>query len=194
MAAPSSPDAPLKRVRLAPWRGPLHFGTLIFGATAAMGLLLSYVFMVAAMFVWIGLELHALTKTMAISGILHWNLVLDFMSFIGLAVTWIFMLRPLRPRPLTTKVALQVTRGTQPQVFSLIHELCLHLGMQPPVEVWLDTTITIRSSMKGGLNGILSGETVMLLQFPVSTGALVALVLEFVVPASQRADAAGASD
>lgn len=167
MAAPTSNDVPLKRVRLAPWRGPLHFGILIFGATAAMGLLVTYVIMVAAMFVWIGLELHALTKTMAINGVLHWNLVIDFMSFIGLAITWVFMLRPLRPRPLTTKVALQVTRGTQPQVFSLIDELCWHLRMQPPVEVWLDTTITIRSSMKGGLNGILSGETVMHIGLPV---------------------------
>ena len=167
MAESPSPDVPLKRVRIAPWRGPLHFGILICSATAAIGLLLTYVILVAVMFVWIGLELHALTKTMAINGILHLNLVVDFMAFIGLAITWVFMLRPLRPRVLTEKVALQVTNGTQPQLFALIHELCWHLRMQPPVEVWLDTTITIRSSMKGGLKGILSGDTVMHVGLPV---------------------------
>lgn len=160
-------EAPLERLRIAPWRGPVHFLVLISSATLAVSLLLSYVLLVAMTFVWIGLELHAITKTMAINGLLHWNLIQDWMMFLALGVTWVFMLRPLRPRPSGTRVALQVTHGTQPQLFEIIHTLCWHLKMPPPSQVWLDTTISIRSTMKNGLNGILTGETVMHIGMPV---------------------------
>ena len=166
-SVPAQSEAPLERLRIAPWRGPLHFGLLIFSATAAVSLLLSYVLLVAMTFVWIGLELHAITKTMAINGLLHWNLIQDWMMFLALGVTWVFMLRPLRPRPSGTRVALQVTHGTQPQLFEIIHTLCWHLKMLPPAQVWLDTTISIRSTMKNGLQGILTGETVMHIGMPV---------------------------
>ncbi|MBE7495355.1 MAG: hypothetical protein HS117_10435 [Verrucomicrobiaceae bacterium] len=167
MPADLPSDAPLKRVRIAPWRGPLHFGILISAATAAVSLLLAYVTMVALLFVWICMQLFHLTKSMATLGLLQWNLVAEFMSLLALGVTWVFMLRPLRPRPVSGKVALQITPGTQPQLFELIHELCWHLRIQPPSQVWLDSTITTRTIMKGGLQGILSGETMMYFGMPV---------------------------
>ena len=168
MSSPvSQSEAPLERLRIAPWRGPVHFLVLISSATIAVSLLLSYVLLVAMTFVWICVELHAITKTMAINGLLHWNLIQDWMMFLGLGVTWVFMLRPLRPRPSGTRVALQVTHGTQPQLFEIIHTLCWHLKMPPPAQVWLDTTISIRSTMKDGLNGILTGDTVLHIGMPV---------------------------
>ncbi len=157
----------LPRINIAPWRGPLHFALLISAATAAASLLLIYVLLVAYLFVWICLELHALTKTMAVTGILHWTLVVDFMAFIGIGITWAFMLRPLRPRTVSTKVALQITPATQPQMFEIIDEMCWHLRVPPPVQVWMDTTICIRTTMKGGLSGILSGDTIMHIGMPV---------------------------
>ncbi|MBL9134175.1 MAG: hypothetical protein JNG86_23375, partial [Verrucomicrobiaceae bacterium] len=167
MSADFSSEAPLKRVRIAPWQGPLHFGILISAATATVSLLLLYVTGVALLFVWICMQLLSLTKAMASNGLLHWHLVWEFMFFIAMGVTWVFMLRPLRPRTTMGKVGLQATAGTQPQLFELIHELCWHLKMQPPEQVWLDSTMTVRTTMKGGLNGILSGETIMYLSMPV---------------------------
>lgn len=168
MSSPASQsEAPLERLRIAPWRGPVHFLVLISTATIAVSLLLSYVLLVAMTFVWICVELHAITKTMAINGLMHWNLIQDWMMFLGLGVTWVFMLRPLRPRPSGTRVALQVTHGTQPQLFEIIHTLCWHLKMPPPAQVWLDTTISMRSTMKNGLNGILTGDTVLHIGMPV---------------------------
>lgn len=77
------------------------------------------------------------------------------------------MLRPLRPRPKTAKMALQITAATQPQLFELIHTLCWHLRAAPPTQVSLDTTISVRSSMFGGLVGILTGQTTLHLGLPV---------------------------
>jgi hypothetical protein len=120
MSSPSvQSEAPLERLRIEPWRGAVHFLVLISSATLAVSLLLSYVLLVAMTFVWICVELHAITKTMAINGLMHWNLIQDWMMFLGLGVTWVFMLRPLRPRPSGTRVALQVTHGTQPQLYDL---------------------------------------------------------------------------
>lgn len=167
MSSAHESEAPPKCIRIAPWRGPLHFLLLISSATVAVCLLLTYILLVALTFVWIGVELHAITKTMAINGVMHWNLIKDWLLFLALGVTWVFMLRPLRPRPPSTRVALQVMQGTQPQLFEIIHTLCWHLKMPPPTQVWLDTTISVRSTMKGGLNGILSGETVMHIGMPV---------------------------
>jgi len=79
----------------------------------------------------------------------------------------VLMLRPLRPRPKHAKVAIQITAATQPQLFELIHMLCWHLRAVPPAQVWLDTTISVRSSMFGGLYGILTGQTMLHVGLPV---------------------------
>lgn len=141
--------------------------TLALSATITVGLLVSYVTFLALLFVWICLELHALTKVMAFQGILHWELVQHWMYFFGLGVTWLFMLRPLRTRRGGPKVAMQVFPGTQPQLFDLIHLFCWHLRVAPPSEVWLDTSISVRTGMLGGLKGILTGQSVLHLGMPV---------------------------
>ncbi len=167
MASKDSSEAPIPRVRIAPSRGVVQLAALTFTAIVTLGLLLSYTMLVALVFVWIGIELHALTKTMAVMGMLHWDMILQWMLFFALGVTWIFMLRPLRPRVQSSGVSIQVTAATQPQLFQLFHLLCWHLKVPPPVEVWLDTTISIRTTMKGGLKGILTGQSVVHIGMPV---------------------------
>lgn len=161
------PESSPERLRIAPRRGPLMCLLLVSSAAVSVSLLLTYLLLVALSFIGIALQLHRITKTMAIEGLLHWSLVTDWIFFVMLAVTWVYMLRPLRPRAASTRVALQVTRGTQPQLFEIIQSLCWHLQTPPPLQVWMDTTVSIRSTMKNGLHGLITGETVLHIGLPV---------------------------
>jgi len=156
-----------KPVRIAPWRGPLQFGLLAVTALLSLALLLSYVLLVLALFGWMCWQVDQITGQVARVGVLQWRVIPELLKFLFLGVSWVFMLRPLRPRPKTAKMALQITAATQPQLFELIHTLCWHLRAAPPTQVWLDTTISVRSSMFGGLVGILTGQTTLHLGLPV---------------------------
>ncbi|WP_395744087.1 M48 family metallopeptidase [Prosthecobacter sp.] len=158
---------PAKPVRIAPWRGPLHFGLLVISAIVSLALQFSYLLLVAGLFLWMCWQVYLITGRMALTGVLQWRMVPELLKFVFMGITWVFMLRPLRPRPKHAKVALQVTAATQPQLFELVHMLCWHLRAAPPVQIWLDTSISVRSTMFGGLTGILTGQTVLHLGLPV---------------------------
>lgn len=166
-ATPNTPTPPPKPVRIAPWRGPLHFGLLVVSALASLALQLCYVLLVVGLFLWICWQVYEITGSMARVGVFRWRMIPELLKFVFMGITWVFMLRPLRPRPKHAKVAIQITAATQPQLFELINLLCWHLRAQPPTQVWLDTTISVRSSMFGGLIGILTGKTVLHLGLPV---------------------------
>ena len=166
-APPASQQQPAKPVRIAPWRGPLHFGLLVVTAACSLALQLSYVLFVAGILVWMGWQVWLITGHMAWAGVLQWRMLGELLKFALMGTTWVFMLRPLRPRPRHPRVAVQVSAATQPQLFELIHQLSWHLRAEPPVQVWLDTSVTVRSSMFGGLAGILTGQTVLHLGLPV---------------------------
>jgi hypothetical protein len=167
MPAPNVPQQPAKPVRIAPWRGPLHFGLLVISATVSLTLQFTYLLLVAGLFLWMCWQVYLITGSMARVGVIQWRMIPELLKFAFMGVTWVFMLRPLRPRPKHAKVAIQITAATQPQLFELIHMLCIHLRANPPVQVWLDTTISVRSSMFGGLFGILTGQTTLHLGLPV---------------------------
>jgi len=145
----------------------LHFGLLVISAACSLALQLSYILLVAGMLVWMGWHLWRVTGQMALAGGLQWRILGELLKFALLGTTWVFMLRPLRPRPRHPRVAVQVTAGTQPQLFELIRVLSFHLRAEPPAQVWLDTSVTVRSSMLGGLAGILTGQTVLHFGLPV---------------------------
>lgn len=167
MPANSQQQPPPKPVRIAPWRGPLHFVLLVISAVISLALQFSYLLLVAGLFLWMCWQVCQITGSMARAGLFQWRIISEILKFGFMGATWIFMLRPLRPRPKHAKVAIQITAATQPQLFELIHLLCWHLRAVPPAQVWLDTTISVRSSMFGGLYGILTGQTVLHLGLPV---------------------------
>ncbi|WP_395748145.1 M48 family metallopeptidase [Prosthecobacter sp.] len=167
MSANSHPPPLEKPVRIAPWRGPLHFGLLVISAMLSLALQFCYVALVGGLLLWMGWRVYLITGRMAHAGIFQWVIILELVKFAFMGVTWVFMLRPLLPRPKCPKVAVQVSAATQPQLFELIHMLCWHLRAQPPEQVWLDTSISVRSTMFGGLTGILTGKTMLHVGLPV---------------------------
>jgi len=166
-APPVSPQLPDKPVRIAPWRGPLQFGLLVLAAACTLALQLCYLLLVAGLLAWMGLQIWQVTGHKAWGDLLHWRMVPVLLKFLFMGITWGFMVRPLLPRRKRAQVAVQVSPATQPQLFEIIHLLCWHLRAPPPEQVWLDSTITVRSTMLGGLRGILSGQTVLHLGLPV---------------------------
>ncbi len=167
MPAPPVSQQPDKPVRIAPWRGPLQFGLLVVSAVASLALQCSYLLLVAGLFLWMCWQVYLITGRMALTGVLQWGMVPELLKFVFMGITWVLMLRPLRPRPKHARVAIQITASTQPQLFELIHTLCWHLRAHPPAQVWLDTSISVRSTMFGGLTGILTGHTMLHLGLPV---------------------------
>lgn len=167
MSAPNELPKPAKPVRIAPWRGPLHFGLLVVSAVMSLALQFTYLLLVVGLFLWLCWQVYEITGSMARAGVFQWRMVTESLKLVFMGITWVFMLRPLRPRSRHAKVALQITAATQPQLFELIHMLCWHLRAQPPAQVWLDTTISVRSTMFGGLVGILTGQTMLHLGLPV---------------------------
>jgi hypothetical protein len=167
MPAPQNTQQPDKPVRIAPWRGPLHFGLLVVSAMLSLTLQLCYVLLVGGLLIWMAWQVYLITGRMAHAGVFRWGIISELLKFAFMGVTWVFMLRPLRPRPKVPKVAVQVSAATQPQLFELIHMLCWHLRAQAPEQVWLDTSISVRSTMFGGLAGILTGKTMLHVGLPV---------------------------
>ncbi|WP_395736994.1 M48 family metallopeptidase [Prosthecobacter sp.] len=167
MSATPHPPETEKPVRIAPWRGPLHFVLLVISAMLSLALQLCYLVLVGGLLLWMGWRVHLITGRMVDGGVFHWSIIVELLKFVFMGVTWVFMLRPLRPRPKVPKVAVQVTAGTQPQLYELVHMLCWHLRAQPPEQVWLDTSISVRSTMYGGLTGILTGRTMLHVGLPV---------------------------
>lgn len=164
---PVSQQPPDKPVRIAPWRGPLQFGLLVVSSACTLALQLCYLLLVAGLLLWLGSEIWQLTGHNKMAELLQWRMVPEVLKFLFMGVTWVLMLRPLLPPPKRAPVAVQVSPATQPQLFELIHLLSWHLRAQPPAQVWLDTTVSVRSSMLGGLSGILSGQTVLHIGLPV---------------------------
>lgn len=158
-AAPDTP--PPKRVRLIPWRGPLHFCLLLATSGALLLVPLLYALLLLAGACFLGWQGWLWTQHLAESTALTWPDMLPLAGLAGGLLTWIFMLRPLLPRARTPGAALQITPASQPAIFELVDELCWHLHLDPVEEVWLDTTTGIRTSVKGGVPGISSGRLVL---------------------------------
>ncbi len=158
---------PPQAVRIAPWRGPLSFLLLVVTALFCLVLQLAYVLLMAGIFGWLCWQVHAVVGRIVVNGAFQWHLVPELAKFAFLGGTWMLMLRPLRPRAKQSRVSLQVTAATQPQLFELINMLCWHLRARPPAQVWLDTSTSFHSSMHGGLAGILTGKPVLHLGLPV---------------------------
>lgn len=157
---------PAKRVRLMPWQGPLHVLLLFVTSTLTLLLPLAYVLGVMALggyVSWAGVEwVRTLIK------IKHW-VWQDFLPLSYLAagiVTWIFTLRPLLARPKSVTIALQATPTSQKRLFELVDKICWHLHLDPPQEVWLDTTLGIRSSVKNGVLGSAGRELILNIGLP----------------------------
>lgn len=156
-----------KPVRIAPWRGPLHFAFLVISAVVTLALQLSYFLLVGSILVWLCWQIWLFTGGLAAKGLWHWRTLPELLKLLFCGGTWILMLRPLRPRPRHPRAAVQVSPATQPQLFDLIYQMCWHLRAPAPQQVWLDTSTTVRCSMHGGLAGILTGETVLHIGLPV---------------------------
>lgn len=157
----------VKPVRIAPWRGPLHFALLVLSSVVTLALQLGYFLLVGGMLIWLCWQMWLFTGVLAAKGVWHWQILGVILKFLFLSVTWVLMLRPLRPRPRHPRVAVQVSPATQPQLFELIYQVCWYLRAPVPQQVWLDTSTSVRCSMHGGLAGILTGETVLHIGLPV---------------------------
>lgn len=107
------------------------------------------------------------THDLAFADNLSWRDALPAGTLAAGIVTWIFMLRPLLPNPRRMGVALQITPASQPDVYALVDELCWHLRLEPVEEIWLDTTASIRTSVKDGVIGVSSGQMILNIGLPV---------------------------
>jgi len=167
MSSPAADMPPAQRVRLTPWRGPLHFLLLLCTSSVSLLLPLLYILVVAGLGLFMGAAAMEWTAHLAMSASWVWQDALPA-AWLGAGImTWIFMLRPLLPRQRSVRVALLITPASQPQLFSIVDELCWHLRLDPPDEVWLDTTTSIRTSIKNGIKGIPAGEMVLHIGLPV---------------------------
>ncbi|MES2594387.1 MAG: hypothetical protein V4662_03575 [Verrucomicrobiota bacterium] len=168
MSAESSPKPPsMKRVRLLPWRGPLHFGLLMATSAVSLTLPLLYTVALLAFLGYLGWTAWDWTHHLAFAKQLTWEDALPLGYLAAGAVTWIFMLRPLLPHPRRKGVALQITPASQPDIYQMVDELCWHLRLDPVEEIWLDTTASIRTSVKDGVVGVSSGQMILNIGLPV---------------------------
>lgn len=167
MSATSTEPLLQKRVRLLPWRGPVHFLLLLVTCSLTLLLPLLYVLTVGCLALGILYAGHNWIHKLAYAPELFWWDALPFTYLAASIVTWIFMLRPLQATSSKQGVALQVTPASQPAIFELVDELSWHLRLNPVEEIWLDTTAGIRSSLKGGLLGLARGEMIVNIGLPV---------------------------
>lgn len=167
MSVSSASDNCSKRIRLAPWRGPIQYVLLIFACVVSLALPILYGLLTAGLGMFLGLRVlrqvteFGMTANFSVEGWVPLG-----MTGLGI-VTWIFSLRPLLPKSRATKVAVQAKPGTQPRLFDLVETLCWHLKMPPPQEIWLDSTVTVRSSLRRGFVGMATGEVVLHIGLPV---------------------------
>jgi hypothetical protein len=168
MSSTAPPPAPSqKRVRLIPWRGPVHFILLMVTSSTALLLPLVYGILLLAMGGYLLVVAYEWTHHLAFAATLTWRDCLPLSYLSAGVITWIFMLRPLLPNPRPPGVALKITLGSQPGIFALVDELCWHLHLDPVEEIWLDTTVSIRTSVKNGVIGVGSGEMILNIGLPV---------------------------
>ncbi len=94
----ATPTEPLlqKRVRLLPWRGPVHFLLLLVTSSLTLFLPLLYVLMVGCLALGILYAGHGWIHHLAYAPELFWWDALPFTYLAASIVTWIFMLRPLQ--------------------------------------------------------------------------------------------------
>lgn len=163
---PDHPHPP-KRIRLAPWLGPVHFLLLLCTSALTLLLPLLYVAFLAGSAWWLGSYAFDWISDLALSARITVHDAGPFALIACGTITWLFMLRPLLPQKKSVSVALQVTPASQPGLFAVVDELCWHLHIPPPDEIWLDTSIGIRSCLRGGMAGIATGETVLHVGLPV---------------------------
>ena len=156
-----------KRVRLTPWRGPFHFLLLLTTSSLTLMLPLAYVLLVVVGGFYVGWLGFEWVTWLALAESWKWQDLLPISYIAAGTVTWIFMLRPLLPRPRSIHVALQITPSSQPRLFEMVDEICWHLRLDPPQEIWLDTTTGIRSSVKDGVLGVAGGEMILHLGLPI---------------------------
>ena len=164
----SSPTTnPEKRIRLAPWRGPIQYVLLVFACVVSLALPILYGALTAGLGMYLGLLVMRQVTDLALSAEFSFNSVAPLgLSALGI-ITWMMSLRPLLPQDKSTRVAIQAKPGTQPRLFDLVETLCWHLKMPPPQEIWLDSTVTVRSSLRRGFIGMATGEVVLHLGMPV---------------------------
>lgn len=156
-----------KRVRLIPWRGPVHFLLLMLTSSVALLLPIIYGIVLLAMGGYLLITAYDWTHHLAFAATLTWRDFLPVSYLSAGVITWIFMLRPLLPNPRPPGVALKITLGSQPGVYELVDELCWHLHLDPVEEIWLDTTVSIRTSVKDGIIGVGSGQMILNIGLPV---------------------------
>lgn len=160
---PSSGSCP----RLLPRGGPLHF--LLLLATSSLTLLLPVAYALALLGIgcWVGWMGFEWVTSLAVHGQVSLQDTRAGIWFALAAVTWVFMLRPFLPRPKKERVAMLVTPACQPRLFELVESICENLRIDPPQEIWLDTTLGTRSSLRNGLWGVATGELHLHLGLPV---------------------------
>lgn len=163
----SEKPPPTKRVRLLPWRGPVHFGLLMITSAVSLMLPLLYIAALLAFAGYLGWIGWQWTHHLAFAENLAWDDALPLGFLAGGIVTWIFMLRPLLPQRRRAGVALLITPASQPGIYELVDELCWHLKLDPVEEIWLDTTVSIRTSVKDGVIGVSSGQMILNIGLPV---------------------------
>ncbi|MCW0217881.1 MAG: hypothetical protein OJI67_06120 [Prosthecobacter sp.] len=163
----TSASKPKKRVRLTPWRGPVHFLLLLVTSSLTLLLPLAYVLLVVVLGFYVGWLGFEWVTMLAFAESWAWQDALPIAYIAAGAVTWIFMLRPLMPHPRSIHVALQITPASQPRLFEIVDEICWHLRLDPPQEIWLDTTIGIRSSVRDGMIGVAGGELILHIGLPI---------------------------
>lgn len=129
---------------------PVLYGTLTAGAGVYLGLLVT----------------RQITDLATGAGISLESLAPIGLTVLGIA-TWMMSLRPLLPRRRTAKVEIQAKPAMQPRLFDLVETLCWHLKMPAPGEIWMDSSVTVRSSLKRGAVGFASGEVVLHIGMPV---------------------------
>ena len=61
MPASQVSQQPAKPVRIAPWRGPLHFGLLVVSAICSLALQCSYLLLVVGLFLWMCWQVYLIT-------------------------------------------------------------------------------------------------------------------------------------
>jgi len=154
-------------VRLVPWRGPVHFGLLMITSAVSLMLPLLYIGALLAFAAYLGWTGWHWTHHLAFAAKLKWEDALPLGFLAGGIVTWIFMLRPLLPQRRKAGVALLITPASQPGIYELVDELCWHLKLDPVEEIWLDTTVSIRTSVKDGVIGVSSGQMILNIGLPV---------------------------
>ncbi len=149
-----------------PWSSPLHFLLLLCTSGLTLLLPLMYVGFVLGLGAWLGWTSFNWIQHLALSSTLIWTDFVPLSYLFSGWITWMFMLRPLLFKEAPITVSMQATEAMQPQLFALIDELCWHLRVPPPEEVWLDSTIGIRSGLKGGMAGLASEDLVLHIGLP----------------------------